>query len=678
MKKLATKKVAHVCPRNCFSSCTFVSTVENDRLAYLSGDHHHPYTNGKLCAKGYSYIEGNNHRNRLKFPYYQEVKGSGKFRKISWEQAFDLIVREMVKIHQQFDNFLPLALYKGSGNLGVHHYVTEEFYFSIGEITRLIGSARPSTGFNAIQYDMGKVKMADPTTIKNAAMIIIWGANPAATNIHLIPLIIEAKVKGAKVIVVDPLDTQTAKLADLYIQIRPSSDGALANLLVKKLISANAFDKEFLEKYSFGFKEYFAHLSHINDQEYLAACDVPEEAVDLLVSLLKDSGAVAHIIGNGILKHHNGGQNVRAIEALAAVHGDIGKMNSGIFHGLDNSLIFNNQRLEGKNRKFSLNHLHDLITEQTLTPPIKMLWISCANPLVQEPNPQFLKDFMSNIPFVVTVDHFLTPTAKMSNLILPTTTHFEEMDIVCGMWYEKIALNEQAVKPFHESRSEWAIMKELAMRLKETSPEICSFPVHSSEKEYLNAQFNDTVLKRYYLKSVADFKNNLPLSRLANVVWEEREFATKTGKYQFYSPEAKEYGLPPMPLFVEGESPTLKHPFWLLTPHQPYALNSQFHYLQLVDEKEAYVGIHPQVAKERGIFDGEIIRLYNEQASVEIKAVYSSKVPKDILMIYQGWYPDSQMNVNDLVTSVETDMGENVSGVKGTAFYDTFVNVGKL
>lgn len=671
MKKLATKKVSHVCPRNCFSSCTFVSTVENDQLSYLSGAHH-PYTNGKLCAKGYSYIEGNNHRNRLKSPYYQEVKGSGKFRKISWEQAFDFIVREIVGIHQQFKNLLPLAFYKGSGNLGVHHFVVDEFFSSMGETTRLIGSARPSAGLEAIKYDMGTVKMADPLVIKNAGMIIIWGANPAATNIHLIPFIIEAKVKGAKVVVIDPLYTQTAEHADLYIQLRPSSDGALANLLLKKIVATDAYDRKFVEEHSFGFEEYFSKIRHV-DQDYLAASEVPEEAIELLVDWLKDTRTVVHIIGTGVLKHRNAGQNVRAIEALAAVHGDIGKKNSGIFHGLNGSLKFNNQMIEGKNRVIGLN---ELVAAQKQNPTIKMLWISGANPLTQEPNPQSLNEWMSNIPLVVSVEHFLTPTAKMANLILPTTTHFEEMDVISGTWHKDIALNEPAIKPFHESRSEWEIMKELALRLKEFG--LCSFPVHSSEEEYLNAQFNDAVYKQYYVKNVGDLRKHRPSSNLVDSVWGKRDFATETGRYQFYSHKAKEKGLPPTPLFVEGFSPTHEHPFWLLTPHHPYALNSQFHYLRLTDEKEAFAEIHPQVARARGIFDGEVVKVFNEQASIEIKAVYSSRVPKDIVMIYQGWYPKSQLNVNDLVSSVETDMGENISGVKGTAFYDTFVNIGKL
>ena len=202
---------------------------------------------GKLCAKGFSYAEKNNHSERLKYPYYQKVKGSGKFIQITWEKAFQLIISEMLNIYKRFGSFLPFALFKGSGNIGVHHFVADDFFSSIGETTRIFGSSSLFSGFQAIEYDTDAVNRSDPSAIKESSMIIIWGANPAATNIHLIPFIIDAKIKGAKIVVIDPLYTQTAELADLYIQLRPGTDGALACLLIKHLLEKNAYNKKLLE-----------------------------------------------------------------------------------------------------------------------------------------------------------------------------------------------------------------------------------------------------------------------------------------------------------------------------------------------------------------------------------------------------------------------------------------------
>ena len=539
----------HTCPRNCFSNCTIISTINNDHLVSITGGKDHPYTKGKLCAKGYSYVERNYHQDRLKQPYYQEVKGSGKFKQITWKKAFEMIVCEILNIEQKYGHFLPLALYKGSGNIGVHHFVTDHFFSSLGETTKIKGSALPSTGFEAIQYDIGAVKMSDPAAIKEASMIIIWGANPSATNIHLIPFIIEAKTKGAKLVVIDPLYSQTAELADLYIQIRPGTDGALANLLLKELFESNQFDKEFVKQHSYGFHEFFAGIKKIDKEDFLFKCGIVEEAFTLLANWIKEAGAISHLIGIGLQKHANGGQNTRAIEALAAIHGDIGKKGGGVFFRRNDARIFKNQQLsEEKKRIIHINEKKWRVLPSHYEIPIEMLWISCANPLVQEPNPQFLRGFLKDIPFVVTTDFFMTPTAKIANLVLPTTTHFEEMDILTNDWHNGINFSEKALRPYGECLSEWEIMNEIAKELKKTTADISSFPIHSSEEDYLNAQFTEEVHKCYFSRDLSDLMKREAPSDSPRTVWENRKFATKTGLYEFYSSDAEENGLPPMPL----------------------------------------------------------------------------------------------------------------------------------
>ena len=141
-------------------------------------------------------------------------------------------------------------------------------------------------------------------------MIIIWGANPAATNIHLIPYIIEAKVKGAKIVVIDPLYTQTAELADLYIQLRPSTDGAFASLLMKHLIEKNAYDKSFIEMNSIEINELIHSINEIDEEDYLMNCDVSKEALNLLLTWLTDAKAVSYVIGTGLQKHSNFNQTI--------------------------------------------------------------------------------------------------------------------------------------------------------------------------------------------------------------------------------------------------------------------------------------------------------------------------------------------------------------------------------
>jgi len=676
MNKQGTQKYQHVCPRNCPSACTMISYIENDHVLHITGDTTHPYTGGKLCAKGFSYIEQNYHQERLKYPYYQKVKGSGKFKQISWEKAYELITNELIKIHQHFGSFLPLALYKGFGNIGLHHYVTDKFFSSINETTRIMGA---SSLLNSSQlFDgMRKRKRTDPATIVYASIIIIWGANPAVSNIHLIPFIIEAKMKGAKIVVIDPLYTQTVELADLFIQLRPKTDKTLAYILIKNIIDANRADKTYIEQHTVGFSAFSKMLKEMNIDDALQHCDIPKEALDLLLTWLKAAKTVSYIVGTGIQKHAECEGNLLAIEALAVVRGDIEKKGGGLFFKFNDIRLFTAPYSHETNKNNRIIYSNELNNYTYLSNqlPIEMLWISCGNPLIQEVNPNIFRKFIEDIPFVVTVDRFMTPTALMSNLVLPTTSHFEETDIVISNWHGKMALNEKAISPFYESRSEWNIVTGLAKKLNEHFSFTCSFPIYSTEEEYLNAQFNDHVFACYSVKNLDEIKEKLDSTTLSKVNALEQQSNLESDDSRFYFTTIVEKNIHSK---FQSKGPTTEYPFWLITPHHPYTLNSQFHYLTLSDEKEAFVSIHPKIAEELGIFDGEVVRVFNKQASIEIKVLYSSRVPKDIVMIYQGWYPNSEVVINKLISEWQSVHKEPSAPKHGIAFYDTFVNIRKI
>lgn len=680
MSKSTVKRMFHTCPRNCPSSCSIISSIENNNLVHITGDQNDHYTKGKLCAKGFSYVEKNNHPDRLKYPYFQETKGSGQLQQITWEKAFEIILNKIINIDKSYNSFLPIGLWKGTGNIGVHHFVTEHFFTSIGPTTKIGRAAKPASKFSTAKYDTGSIKMSNPKTITKANIIICWGSNPAATNIHLIPHIIEAKMGGAKIVVIDPLYTKTAELADLFIQICPSTDGVLANLLVKKLLNEGAVDYQFIKEHSTGFSEFESAINKLDESNSLKKCDIEQEPIAILLDWLKNKQTVAHIVGTGLTKHTNGGQSVRAIQALAAIRGDLGKLGGGVFFNGLSEPLFNNEHLVAANSKNRIIHLHDLAQDNFLQNqlPIEMLWISGANPLVQAPNIKLIEQFINDIPFVVTVEQFLTPTAKMSNLILPTTTHFEEMDIIVNDWRNKISFNDQAIPPFYQSKSEWKIMNELAIRLKKSHEDMCSFPIYRSEEEYLNAQFNEEVSKRFFVKNMSELRERINNVITNTISWEDHVFLTESGKYQFYSEEATVDGLSPIPIYKDGNSPTLDYPLWLITPHHPYAFNSQFHFLNLSNKNEAYVEINAKLANKLGVFEGEIIKVFNDLGSIEIKAHLNPLIPKDIVMVYNGTYTNSKVNINELVPITQTDKELVSNWNDGVAFYDTFVNIAKL
>lgn len=669
MNRGQMQKFRHVCPRNCPSSCTMTSYIDNNEVKHITGDPTHPYTMGRLCAKGFSYIEQNNHKDRLKYPYYQKVKGSGDFQQITWQKAYELIINQLESIQRQFNSFLPLAFYKGTGNIGIHHDVTEKFFSSLPNASRVIGAPnllnRPEK-FPPL-WQKGLTHLEE---ITDASHIVIWGANPAVSDIHLTSFLIKAKMSGVQIIVIDPLYTKTAELADVFIQLRPNTDKDLAYIIMQALLEENNHDPSFIKQHTSGFTQFSNLLRSMDKGMAVKRCDIPTEALEQLFASLKNAEAISYVVGAGLQKYVNYQESIQAIESLAAIRGDVDKKGAGLFLKYHRPTLFSNQNTETSSNHTRMVQLNELgyYTTPNQSYPIDMLWISCGNPLVQEVDPASLKKAMADISFVVTVDRFMTPTAHMSNLILPTTSHFEEMDIIVNTWHQQIALNEAAISPYFDSKSEWNIMTDLALQLKAKTQILTDFPIYESEEAYLNAQLNDELFEPYNINHI----DNLKFHSSIGLYETERPSMLKSNQFHFnFSSELEED-------IRSYKLRTKEYPFWLLTPHHPYTLNSQFHYLKLSDEKEATIGIHPEMAARLNIVEGDIVRVFNEQGAIQIKAVYSHRVPKDIVMIYQGWYPDTYVTVNTLISGWKSHFKDPSSPSHGFAFYDTFVNVEKI
>ncbi|MCE7791800.1 molybdopterin-dependent oxidoreductase [Salipaludibacillus sp. CUR1] len=676
-KKTTQKR--HVCPRNCYSTCTMISHVKNGKLYQVTGDKENPYTNGTLCAKAYSYIKRNYHPKRLKYPYYQEVKGSGNFKRISWKTAIELIENRLIKIDQTYQSFLPVALYKYTGNLGVKHYASEEFFSSIGPTTRIVGSPCSSAGFDATVYDFGRSVSSDPDQLAKAKVIVIWGGNPAATSIHSIPLIQQAQVRGACLIVIDPIFTQTAEIADIYIQIKPGSDGALANFLTKTVIEKGFADQSFIDQYTIGFKRFSEKLDKLSRVDVLQETGMEDKALEVLTEKLMTSEPVFHWIGLGLQRHTNGGQMVRTINALAASTGMIGKEGAGVHYAHSDTWVFKNQQAFFNEHEDKSNRVLEMTKwikdgPTSLEPPLEFMWVTCRNPLVQDPQPQQIRKHFNAIPFVVTVDQFMTPTARWSNLILPATTHFEEEDIAASYWHRGLALNEKAIEPYFESQSDLRIMQLIATKVDDRFSHPSDFPVHDSNEDYLRKQWTEAATNAFGIPRFDDAKGRLIFPAVSKIAWRNKKFDTPSGKYEFYSERAKNDGYNPLPI-NQATNAEENYPLQLLTPHDPYALNSQFHFLGLGKDGEAFIAIHEKTALDRGIEDGDMVKVFNDYGAFTLKAQVTYRVAHDVVMIYTGWYPNQGVNVNELVPVLETDMGDNCAGAKGIAFHDTFVEV---
>lgn len=324
----------NACPRNCYDTCSLKTWVKDGVITFVEGAPESTFTHGTPCVKGLSYPRRVYSPDRIKYPMAQDVRGSGNWRRISWEEAMQRIAAKMLEIKKKDGSMLGLALTKYSGKFGVLNYAVEGMMSSLGYTTRFAGTPCWPAGIDAQNYDMGDMWCNDPEDMVKAKYIIIWGANPAWCSMHSMKYIYQAREKGAKVVVIDPLLSQTAAKADLYLRVRPGSDGALALGMARHLVDKGLVDQDFVNNDAHGYPEFEAYLRNNVTVEW--AAEICGLSADVIRQLAEEFTAVKPAtvwIGYGMQRHVNGGANVRAIDAFVAMSGNIGVEGGGARYG---------------------------------------------------------------------------------------------------------------------------------------------------------------------------------------------------------------------------------------------------------------------------------------------------------------------------------------------------------
>ncbi len=646
----------------------------------VEGDPDHGMTQGKLCPKAYGYVQQVNHHERLRYPMRQVGRGSGEWKRISWNEAMDFLSDKILSLYENFGNNESLCLNKYSGNFGIVHNSVERFFDGLGKTTRVIGSPCWSAGLDAHLYDYGNYYTSDPSEMMHAKVIILWGVNPAWTAPHTLPYILHARDKGAVIVVIDPIFTKTAEKADIYIQIRPGADGALAIAVAKILVEKGLHDKNFINKDTIGFENYEDYLSTVSLTHLVDECDVSLDVLNELADLLSQQEPAFVWQGFGLQRHTNGGQNIRAINALMALTGNIGKKGAGSHFAHQATWAFNVYKNDAKDyRSIPVSHFAEGVMKLN-NPPVKMLWVAARNFLAQDANTEKIIEALEQIDTIVVVDTLLTETANFADIVLPTTTFFEEEDIVASYWHHIVGFNEKAIDPFYESKSDFTIAKMLSANLNKRKPGFSQFPEDISIESYIDMEFNEDL---YRLLDINNWKELMDQPKRADIdptSWKSSTFETPSGKFEFYSERAMLNGHPPMATYEKGLLPSDYYPFWLLTPHTLYSLNSQLYneaYME-TDKEEVIVYISSKVAKAKNLEEGMIVNVYNSNGQIHCRMNTNSDLPDDIIVISQGSTSHQRGRVNQLIPGFETDMGSESTGAKGIAFNDVFVNFTKV
>lgn len=700
----------NACPRNCYDTCSIVSYVKDGVLEFVEGAPESTFTHGGLCVKGYAYPRTVYSPDRIKYPMKQVGRGSGNWQRISWDEALDMISDKILEIKEKDGSLLGMALTKYSGNFGITHYGVEGMMSSLGYTTRFVGTPCWPAGIDAQNFDMGNMWCNDPEDMVNAKYIIIWGANPAHCSIHSMKYVTEAQARGAKVVVIDPVFTQTAAKADEYWEVKPGSDGALALGMARHLIDKGMVDQTWLKQNALGYDEFEKYIKDTITVEWAAEqSGLPAEVFTRVAEEFAAAKPATIWIGYGMQRHVNGGVNVRVIDGLVAMTGNVGKVGGGARYGHLYTWGFNYHALvqtqpEGSvgfvgangpkgefdtgqdapeasytDRTFNINKIAQEILDAQ-DPPVRLLWVANKNVLSQDFDRNKIVEAFKKLEMIVAVDLFFNPTVELADIVLPTTTPFEDWTVNVSYWHYWLSLNEQAIQPLFETKSDIEIASALSAKLNSKQPGSCTFAENLDTKEWMAKEFNDGIYSLFGIKSWEELRNGPVKAQLpSSAAWADLKFGTPSGKYEFKSTIAEEYGHTALPLFKEGREAYA--PLRLLTPHDKYSIHSQFQNLDWMHDynPEPFVYLNPKLAQVKGIAEGDTVRIFNKTGELTIRAKLTDNVPADSLLVYENWYgAKNPFNVNNLVDDVSSDMGKYKTGSPGVAIHDQFADIEKV
>lgn len=685
------------CPRNCFDTCSMVVSVKNGVIRKVAADPRNTFTGNSLCVKGYAYTNKVYDPNRIKYPMMQTPRGSGNWKRISWDEALDTIGKKILDLKDRYGSTLPVCMNKYSGNFNIWHYCVEGLMNSLGHISLVMGTPCWPAGIDAQGYDYGFMWNTDPEDFVKTKHFMLWGVNPAWTSIHTMKFINKAREQnGAKLVVIDPICTATASKADLYIQIRPSTDGALALGMARYILDNNLHDRNWLEKNSKGFPEFADYLKKNVTVDWASkTTGVPKSVIEQVAREFATAKPACTWIGYGFQRHINGGQSVRNVDALAAMTGNATRPGGGANYGHLATWGFNYHAMvmkqpegsigvespDGKmtHRNINMNNFGRMVLEAK-NPPIKMLWTACRNTVSQDPDAPIVKKALDSLEMVVVVDHSFTRTAQMADIILPTTTHFEHPGVNVSYWHYWIAAVEKCIEPLYESKTDLEIAWALSKKMNQLQPGSCTYPTEGTLAEWTEKEINDGINKLFGIKGWKDLAKKGPQkAHFPNPGYSDNKFKTPSGKYEFVSETAAKDGHPALSVYKEPMPVPKDYPIRFITPHSRTAIHSQFQHnpWMMAIFPEPYLEIHPDLAKEKGIREGDMVRVYNDLGEVRIKAKFTRVVPKDVIAGYENWFWKSDFNLNNTVKAIPADMGKRNTGNPGIAFHDNFVNIEK-
>ncbi len=683
------KFVHAVCPHDCPDTCSMLVTVVNGRAESIRGNPDHPITRGFLCVKLNNYLDWTYNPHRVLFPHKRVgPKGAGDWERISWDEAIATIAdrfRDIIAQHGP-EAILP---YSYSGTLGLLNFgsMDRRFFHRLGAtlLDRTICSTAGKVGH---RFTLGDAGGTDPEAFAGAKLILIWGSNPVTSHVHLMPFVNQAKRQGARLVVIDPRRTRTARHADLFLQPRPGTDAALALGMMHVIIEEELYDADYVAHHTIGFRRL---CERVQDwPPYRAAAITGLDARDI-VDLARTYATVRPAVirvNYGLQRHTNGGMIIRTVACLPALIGAWRETGGGFLLGtaaefaMNDAALKRRDLLRGQPRTINMIALGEaLLTARK--PTLNGLFVYNADPANSAPDQtRVLRGLARDDLFTVVADPFFTDTACYADILLPATTQLEHLDLHTSYGHYYIALNQPAIEPQGESMPNTEIFRRLAQAM--GFDEDC----FADRDEDLIDQALDTDdprlagITRERLMREGFARLNLPEN--PHRPFAAGRFPTPSGRVELYSESMARQGFDPLPehrALVEGheadQDVRRRFPLQLLTPSAHHLLNSSFGAVDSLVRKESRptLEIHPLDAARRHIRDGDQVRAWNERGACLLFARVTDDVRQGVVVSPSVWWASKSpggTGVNATTSNREADMGG------GATFYTNLVQVERV
>jgi len=642
-----------------------------------------------VCLKGLSYIERVYSPDRIVHPLKKD-KNRKEFSRISWDEAFELLRANLLSLKKTYGP-QSILYYSGSGTKGLLNEVGMNFWKLFGGCTTTYGDLCWPAGLEATRLTLGENKHSVPWDIAAARLIILWGKNPAETNIHQMVYIEKALETGAKLIVIDPRRTQSSERAEMLIQPRPGTDAALALAIAHLLIKEDLIDHLFIKKHVKGFDSFRNIVSNMDPLKASKICDVPLHSIEKIAEYIGSVHPCTINAGFGMQRYTNSGQTMRSLLALLAITGNIGKAGAGwvyanlqtqIFDALKDPIAFYPpEKPDGVIRvTISTTLLGEKIIS-TQNPPIKMIWVERGNPVTQNPDTNTLLKAFRSTEFNVVIDQFMTDTAREADLILPAKTMFEQSDVIGAYWHPYIQLKQKVIDPPGEVKPESEIYYTLA-KILEYNEEDLMGRIPGPGDDQIN-KFLESKLNSFPELSLDRLKEG-PVFVPGNqeIAFSDYKFQTPSGKIELQSEEARsKWGVDSLPSFSETvESTSLnqatkkEYTLYFMTPNTKNRIHSQFNNLKYIEQfsEEPLLQMNPRDALKRGISDGDEVKIYNNRGYLITNVRIDFSIKRGCVSMTNGWWIEQGGTVNFLSLGRETDMGY------GAAYHENLVEVERV